>query len=70
MDLDVACTQRGRDLKPNKSCTQYDCPARCSGSFDNGATVRKRAQRAYVRLVGTWIGRRTGSAPVASNSRS
>ncbi len=70
MDFDLAGAQRRRDLEPDEARAQHDHAARRFGALDDGPAVGERAQRVHVRLVGAGIDKRTGSAPVASSSRS
>ena len=62
MNLDAAATQSRRNLKPNKTRTKNDCPARRLCACNDGTAIRKRAKGMNVRLVApgdpetNWLG--------------
>src|ERR1700687_3928124 len=53
MDFDSTCAQGGRDLEPDKARAQHDRSGSWFGSLNDRPTVRERAKRAHVRLLGT-----------------
>ena len=70
MDLDVAGAQRRRDLEPDEARADHN---RAPRAFGQSMMARQSASERSVCTCG-WsapgIGSRTGSAPVASSSRS
>ena len=70
MHFELAGAQRRRHFEPDEARADHDHALRAFGVGDDGAAVGERAQRMNMRQIGAGNGSRTGSAPVASSSRS